>query len=111
MVHVRGAELDKPRVSPLALVHLEQALLYARVNAGGDSAPDLHALARQRMLVVVTVIGSDAPGVSQRGSGQVTGLYGSSEHAAPQEFTCGNGFIKLGKQFLRSRTGEGGDEA
>ena len=46
VVNLSGAELDKPRVA-LALVHLEQALLDARVDIGGDDAVHFHALARE----------------------------------------------------------------
>ena len=46
----RGAGLDKPLLGvprALTFVHLRQALLNARVNAGTDDALDLHALARE----------------------------------------------------------------
>ena len=46
----RGAGLDKPLLGvprALTFVHLRQALLNARVNAGTDDALDLHALARK----------------------------------------------------------------
>ena len=96
----------------LSLLHLEQALLCARFKAVGDDALGLHALvlARKRVLIVsVTVIGGITAGVPQGGGGQVAhGVFGSSEHVAPQEFTFGKGFIELGKQSLRGR--EGGDK-
>ena len=58
------------------------------------------------------VVRSDTPGVPQGGGGQVAhGSFGTSEHVAPQEFTLGQGVIELGKQILRDRGGEGGDDA
>ena len=73
VIHVHGAELGKPRVNlprALALMRLEQALQFARVNASGDDNLDFHALPRKRVLdVSVTAVG-EAPGVSQAGGGQ-----------------------------------------
>ena len=62
-----------------ALVHLEQPLLDARVNAGGDDSLDFHAFAREEVLVVaVTIVRGDATGVPQGGSGPVThGVFGA----------------------------------
>ena len=100
MIHVRGAELDTPCVSfprAIALVHLEQALLHARVNAGGDDALDLHALARQRVLVVtVSVVRGDALGVPLGGGGQVThGVFRSRAALDPFLDEPGGGWFFL----------------
>ena len=100
VVHLSGVELDMPRVGlqrALTLVHLEQTLLNARVNAGGDEALNLHALARKGVLVVtVTVIRGDTPGVSQGTGGQVArAVFGSREHVAPQEFSFGHGLVRV----------------
>ena len=72
----------------------------------------MRSRAREHSSSLSTVIGSDARGVLQGGGGQVAhGIFGSSEHVAPQEFTFGEGFVELCKQVLRGRDGEGGDEA
>ena len=69
MVDLHGAVFGEPRVSTpeaLVLMHLKQQVLNARVNAGGDDALDLHALACTGVLLVtVAIVGSDAAGVPQ----------------------------------------------
>ena len=84
-------------------MHLKQALLYARVNTSGDDAQDLHALAR---------LGGDATSVPQGGGGQIAyGVFGSSEHVAPQKFTLGEGFRRAEQAILARPRWKGGDEA
>ena len=48
----------------LALTHLEQSVLNARVNTVGDDALDFHEFACEGVLVVtVTIVRGDATGV------------------------------------------------
>ena len=59
MINLRGAEFDKPRVSPsgtLALMHLEQSVLNACVNANSGDALDVHTFACEEVLVVVAIV-------------------------------------------------------
>ena len=83
-------------------MHLKQPLLNARVDAGGDDALDLHAFACKGVLTVsVAVVRSDAAGVPQRGSGQVThGVFGARELATPQELEFEQCLVELGEQVL-----------
>ena len=118
VVNLRGAEFDKPCVSSpgaLALMHLKQPVLNARVIAGGDDAPDFHC--KGVLIVAVAIVRGDAAGVPQGGCGLV--LHGvltpredvapqeltfspPREDVAPQELTFSQGLIKLGNQDLGS---------
>ena len=81
-------------------MHLKQPVLNARVNAGGDDALDLHALAcREVLLITVAIVRGDAPGVPQGGSGLVMhGVPSSRENVAPQELAFSQGLVKLSDQ-------------
>ena len=71
VVNLRGAEFEKPREGfqgALILVRLKQPVLNARVDAAGDDALDLQALACKEVLIVtVATVRSDATCVPQKG--------------------------------------------
>ena len=75
-------------------MHLKQPLLDARVNAGGDEALDLRALACKVVLVVaVTIVGGGAAGVQRWGGLVLHGVLGAGEDVAPQELAFSQEFI------------------